>query len=74
MTTRTPILKKIEYLKSLPQLGQRKGATLVAIFVNPTNILKLGSRQPYNSRLQEVLHWRARGGCATAIPLGRKII
>jgi hypothetical protein len=60
MTARTPILKEVQYLKTLAQLGQGQWASLVAIFIDPPDMLKLRGRTPQNSRLHEILHWRAR--------------
>src|SRR5262245_8931531 len=56
MTARTPILKEIQYIVTLPQLGQGQGATLVAIFIDPPDILERRGRQPHNSHLHEILH------------------
>jgi hypothetical protein len=61
MTARTPILEEIQYLKSLSQLGQSQRATLVAIFIDPPDMLKFWGKLSYNSRLHEILRWRARG-------------
>jgi hypothetical protein len=56
MTARTPILKEVQYSVSASQLGQGQGATLVAIFIDPPDMLERRGRQTPNSGPHEILH------------------
>ncbi|GGE48318.1 hypothetical protein GCM10007276_26890 [Agaricicola taiwanensis] len=61
MTARTPVLKEVQYCETLSELGQGQGAPLLAIFIDPTDMLERRGWQPHNSHLHGILHERARG-------------
>jgi len=61
MTARAPMLEEEQDPEALAQLGQGQGGALVAIFIDPPDILERRSRQSHDSHFHERPHERARG-------------